>query len=317
MCQRRPAGLCCELPVTRPWVNACALGLAVGCAGHPAERGQLMLALGTDLSVPKDLDEIRVEVGPDSETAVATQRDFPLLPGEPPPFGKPLPGTLAIVPSNSGGENVSVRVFGQHRDPNTGETATRIVREAVVTIPSDRVATLSMPLDWLCDGKVERSGDGYRSSCRTGETCVAGSCQRALLANSELPDYHPAAVFGGGSETGEDGYCLDVAACFADAKVSVPDADCAVPLPSRAQPYQLNVALVLAADVPDGHCLERRCYIPLVSDEEEGFSLHGSTILLPTAACADARVVGVAVSSACRTREPSIPVCGPWTGWKH
>jgi hypothetical protein len=93
-------------------------------------------------------------------------------------------------------------------------------------------------------------------------------------------------------------------------------------LPSQADPSQVNVALVLPGGT-DGHCFggdpndpsTGTCYVPLDNDATEGFVIDGQTIRLPEQACKRAHVVGVAVTQTCRTKDLSIPICGPWTGW--
>ncbi len=124
-----------------------------------------MIAITSDLSVTKDMDEVRVEVSRDDGTVLPT-RQIPILPAQPVPFGKPLPGTLAITPPDAGGEAVHVRITARHTDHDTGETTNRIVREAIAKVPTDRVALLRMPLHWLCDGKVkpDTGKDTFRST---------------------------------------------------------------------------------------------------------------------------------------------------------
>ncbi|HEY0469059.1 MAG TPA: hypothetical protein VGC79_32925, partial [Polyangiaceae bacterium] len=265
-------------------------------------------------------------------------RQIPILPSLPAPFGKPLPGTLAIVPSDAGGEAVHVRLTARRFNGDTGEHESRVVREAIVKVPTDRVAMLHMPLRWLCDGEVEPAeGDSFRSSCpNETDTCVAGTCKSADVDANLLPDYLPSEVFGGGTPLGKGSTCLDVQTCFAQTPVLQPDEECTVPLPAGATPLpvgvnplpgiagpeMLNVALVLPPE-SDGHCLDDPdkgpgkgiCFMPLDSDPNEGFVKEGDHIRLPKAACQRKNVVGVAVSLKCSTKDLSIPVCGPWNGW--
>jgi hypothetical protein len=286
------------------------------------ERGQLMVAIESNLAVTKDLDEVRVEIFR-ADGTVLPERQIPILPAEPTPFGKPLPGTLAIVPKDAGGEAVRVRLSARRLDASGGAHETRVVREAIVKIPTDRVALLHMPLNWLCVDEVQTTdGDHYSSACGSDhETCVAGTCRSADVDANELPDYTPSAVFGGGQPSGDGSHCIDVQACFADTTPVMPDADCSVALPVGVDRARLNVALELQPQ-SDGHCLDSKagpmsgnCYVPLDSDPAEGFVVDGDRIVLPKAACERKGVAGVAVSTACRTKDLSIPVCGPWTGW--
>ncbi|HEY0468110.1 MAG TPA: hypothetical protein VGC79_28120, partial [Polyangiaceae bacterium] len=298
---------------------------ASGCTGdQELPRGQLIVAFSTDMSVTKDLDEVRVQVFRTDGSALP-DRQIPIIPAKPKPFGKPLPGTLAIVPTGAGGEQVRIVVTARKLDPGTGEKLSRVVREAIVKIPTDRTALLPMPLRWLCSGvvaRVEGTEDSFRSDCPEDETCVAGTCQPANVDADALPDYTAAAVFGGGNAEGENSRCLDVQTCFAQTEILTPDtADCSVPLPSDFDLASLNVALVLDPET-EGHCLDSEsgpnsgnCYLPLDADPNEGFRVEGRQIELPQVACERQGRVGVAVSTVCPTKDLSVPVCGPWTGW--
>jgi hypothetical protein len=315
-----------DLPVKPSTTAAVVTSLcAVACAeSHELPRGQLMVALSTDMSVPKDLDELRFQVFR-ADGSGLPERQIPILPAEPAPFGKPLPGTLAIVPSDVGGQQLRIVVSARRLDPSSGSEPSRVVREASVELPTDRAALLRMRLAWLCTGivePVEGTDDGFRSACGAGQTCVAGSCRPAAVDSEMLPDYAAAAVFGGGDAAGESSRCLDMQTCFAGARVDAPDSDdCSVPLPSGADRAQLNVALVLGPH-GDGHCLGTsdgtatdNCYVPLDDDPDEGFHVERRRIVLPRAACDKPGVLGVAASTRCPTKDASVPVCGPWTGW--
>lgn len=302
---------------------ALSLLLLAACGNELEPRGQLMIAINSDMSVTKDMDEVRVEVKRADGTSLP-DRQIPILPSQPAPFGKPLPGTLAIVPSDAGGESVRVRLTARRLNQDTGLSESRVVREAIVKVPTDRIAMLSMPLRWLCDGQVEAAeGDSFRSACPDeDDTCVAGACKSAKIEQNLLPDYQPSSVFGGGTPSGEGSKCLDVPYCFAQANVVRPAEDCSIPLPAAADPSKLNVALALPPE-SDGHCLDDpkkgagkgSCYVPLDSDPEEGFWIDGSRIRLPEAACLRTNLVGIATTLACDTKSLSIPVCGPWNGW--
>ena len=301
--------------------SALSLLLAAACSNEVQPRGQLMLAISSDMSVTKDMDEVHVEVWRADGTRLP-DREIPILPSQPAPFGKPLPGTLAIVPSDAGGQSLFVRLAARHLNAATGIVESRVVREAIVKVPTDRVAMLRMPLRWLCDGQVEPDGNGFRSACPNEQTCVAGVCKPADIDVNSLPDYLNSEVYGGGTPSGKGSQCLDVQSCFAQTIAQAPDQDCTVPLPAGANPARMNVALVLPPE-SDGHCLDDpdkgpgkgSCLMPLDNDEQEGFVIDGNRIRLPPAACLRTNVVGIAVSLACNTKDLSIPVCGPWNGW--
>src|SRR5204862_228124 len=76
----------------------CAGVLAASCGSDEAKpRGQLMLAITTDLAIDKDMNQVHVEVT-DQNGLVVDSSDRDIIPtGE-----DALPGTLALVPPNAG-----------------------------------------------------------------------------------------------------------------------------------------------------------------------------------------------------------------------
>jgi hypothetical protein len=196
----------------------------------------------------------------------------------------------------------------------------RVVREAVVKVPTDRTALLPMPLHWLCDGHFAPSSDGsYQSDCADDtQTCVAGQCVDAVIETQTLKDYKPELVFGGGDEQGKGGHCIDVPACFAASVPAVPDGDCTLTLPTQADASAFNIALELSAG-SDGECTvepNSRCFLPLDSDEVEGWSIQNGRVQLPPPVCdviAHGKALGVVTTSACPTKDSSVPICGAWT----
>src|SRR5882724_5148248 len=237
------------------------IGVLVGCAPAAKPRGQLMIAVATDMSIPKNMDQVVVEVL--DEQGNKQNFDYPVKPSD---LGKPMPGTLAIVPPNSGGQTVRVRLIAE-LDMSPAPPTVRVVREAVVKVPTDRTALLPMPLHWLCDGHYKENDDGtYQSDCADDmQTCVAGQCVDAVIATETLKDYKPQLVFGGGDDQGNGGRCIDIPTCFSTSAAAVPDGDCTLPLSDSADMSSFNVALELAAG-SDGECTMgagSRCFLPL------------------------------------------------------
>jgi hypothetical protein len=266
-----------------------------------------MLAITTDLSIDEDMNQVHVEVT-DANGAVRDALDRDLIPtGD-----DAMPGTLALVPPNSGGQTVHIRVLAT----KNGKLPPRVIREAIAKVPTDRVAMLRMPLHFLCADLPD--------ACEDNHTCKAGKCLPSDVDANLLPDYTEAAVFGGGDAHGKGSYCLDAQACFKHTDVLTPNpTNCSVPLPKGADPAKLNVALVLPPMIA-GHCLPDEsgtppkagnCLIPLDSDAEEGFLISDNQIKLPPAVCERPSILGVSVTTSCRTKDLSVPVCGPWTGW--
>ena len=161
--------------ITGAFGFACLAALAFACStAAPLTPGQVMLAVQTDLSLPKDVDKVRIEVA--SNGKVHFQRDY-----EVGPEGLRIPATLGIIAGKDPSVPVTVRVIAR----KSGEL--RVLREAITTIPTDRVATLRVPITWLCDEMVVDDGNGgAKSACAEGETCVSGSCVTATVAVEKL-----------------------------------------------------------------------------------------------------------------------------------
>jgi hypothetical protein len=290
------------------------VGVLAGCAPAAKPRGQLMIAVATDMSIPKNMDQVVVEVL--DEQGNKQTFDYPVKPTD---LGKPMPGTLAIVPPNAGGQTVRVRLIAE-LDMSPAPPTVRVVREAVVKVPTDRTALLPMPLHWLCDGHYKENDDGtYQSDCADDtQTCVAGQCVDAVIATETLKDYEPQLVFGGGDDQGNGGHCIDIPTCFGASAAAVPDGDCTLPLADSVDMSSFNVALELAAG-SDGECTMAavsRCFLPLDSDPVEGWWIDGGRVHLPPAACdviAHGKALGVATTGMCPTKDPSVPICGRWT----
>lgn len=308
------------------------LVIAASCSTDAKKRGQIMIAVTSDLSVPANMDEVVVEVL--DEDGFKQSVYYPINPN---PGGKPLPGTVAVVPPNSGGQRLRVRVIGQL---NKGKAEARVLREALVMVPRDRVGMLHMPIRWLCDGELDQDPEtgAVTSRCESDTlTCKAGGCENADLTAVELPEYEPAAVYGGGNEDGKGGTCFDATACF-DKGVAVPldMTSCTVPLPTGGE--GVSVAVV-PTDPRKGICPPRGvadgttggneppaeqasggtasgdCYIPIDRDDEDGWKEVGGRIQLPSALCRarSAQVSRVVVTTACATKTIASPICGPWS----
>jgi hypothetical protein len=138
-------------------LGALRLGLAAAGCSSESPRGSVMLAISTDLYVDKDVSRVDILVQPEHGPAQSTQVNlFPALEGQ------YLPGTFAIIEGNEPGEFVRVRLIARQ-----GER-TRVVREAALKVPRERTALLTMPIQWLCDGRVRQDGQQARSDCDEG-----------------------------------------------------------------------------------------------------------------------------------------------------
>ncbi|WP_437986300.1 hypothetical protein [Sorangium sp. So ce117] len=304
------------------------LSLAAAAAGVSAcggEKGQLMVVFQTDMSLPKDIDTVRIEATLDG--SVVYDETFERLGSE---GSILLPATLGFLTPDDPSQALRVRVIASRG----GKDGVRLLREVLTTVPEGRTATLHMPIQFLCDGsaEVERDAQGnalrdaegnvlVKNSCPEGQSCVAGSCVPREVDSRELPDYEAVAVFGGGAGDG-DGLCFDTLRCFAAAASAPVDLEafaadgtvCRAAAPSG----DVNVALLTQGG---GICGESACFVPLDAESDAGFRVEeGNVLRLPVEVCRRAqsgKLAGLAIAEAgegqCRRKGTDLPTCGPWS----
>ncbi|WP_437806582.1 hypothetical protein [Sorangium sp. So ce1078] len=174
-----------------------------------------MFAFKTDMSLPKDIDAIRVLVT--LAGAVVYDETYRRLGSE---EGIRLPATLGFYTPDDPTQVLHLRVIATQG----GDENVRLLSQVMTTVPEDRTAVLDVPLQLLCYGRdqVERDEEGGikrdaqgapESTCGEGKTCVAGRCVEREVPSSALPDYVVADVFGGGTGFG-DGSCFHTVQCF-------------------------------------------------------------------------------------------------------
>ena len=272
--------------------------IALGCAKNaPPAPGQLMVTLVTDLAPPKDFDEVRVLVTYKGEakhdTTYALRGSAAIK----------LPATFAVIAGSEPATPVDVHVEARLR----GKVV--VVRDARTTVPGDRIANLTIPIEFLCVGQV--SGGGA-SLCAAEQTCMGGSCGPSTVDASTLPTFDPTGVFGGAKEPGASGRCFDVLDCFGEAEPVTADAACSLAIPAD-RGSGLNVAL-LNAERTQGICASNACLVVLENDGARGWVEANGRIQLPAAACTPARNGSRAlVATRCATKKPSDPPCGSWS----
>ncbi|XXX80995.1 hypothetical protein WMF30_19755 [Sorangium sp. So ce134] len=301
-----------------------ALAGAAGAASCGGEKGQLMVVFQTDMSLPKDIDTIRVEAT--LEGSVVYDETFERLGSE---GSIRLPATLGFLTPDDPAQALRVRVIASRG----GKDGVRLLREVLTTVPEGRTATLHMPIQFLCDGSadVERDEQGnalrdaqgnvlVKNSCPEGQSCVAGSCVPREVDSRALPEFAAEAVFGGGDgETG--GLCFDTIRCFAEAASSPVDLEAFAADPTvcqaTAQTGEVNVALLTQGG---GICGESACFVPLDADSDAGFRVEGGVLRLPVEVCKRAqqgKLAGIAIAAAgegkCRKKGTDLPTCGPWS----
>jgi hypothetical protein len=288
--------------VQRPTLGALFCALASLACGGKDELGSVMLAISTDMYVDKDVSRVDIIVQPERGPAQSRQVNlFPAL------EGLFLPGTFSIIEGSNPGEFVRVRLVARQSD------RARVVREAALKVPQRRTALLTMPIQWLCDGRVRQEGQQSRSDCDEGYTCISGSCKLDEVNEALLPTYQSEEVFGGGNATG-GGSCFDTLPCFERSEQAPLDVEsCVLDTPVTAD---LNVAAVLPPG-GDGHCTTSDCLIPLDASALSGWSPaeSGNRVQLPTGLCDRVRAgtARVRLSHSCPSKTPATPTCGPWT----
>ena len=287
---------------------AAGVAFVLIACGAVKQRGELMLAMQTDLELPKDVDTVRIEVTSFGKTLFA--QDYPVGPD-----GVKIPATLGVVGDPSSPSTpIEVRVIASQAG------TLRVLRNVTTTVPPDRTAVLRMPLAWLCWNQVTTdSTNTAQSSCPTGQTCIAGECASNAVDSTQLKEFDPAQIFGGSADA-SGGACLDTIACFAEGVLAAVDtSDCSVPKPANAG-AGINVAMIRKPGVP-GICSPEACYVPLDEDPTEGWIDGGDKILLPPAVCnrltapatPNLSILGVVVTTSCATKTSATPTCGPWS----
>lgn len=268
-----------------------------GCSSKPL--GQLMLVVQTDLSLPKDIDTIRIE---------ASTAGVPKFKNDYTKLGTAdgqihIPGTLGLIAPEKADD--AVRVIVSARSGGEGGKV-RIVRDIITTVPAERVATLPIPIHFLCDGQGTDTDGNATSTCPEGETCVAGACAKNEVDSAKLPTFVEERVLG-------DGSCFDGTTCWTDPAVADLDlATCTIPGAKN-----INVALQTEGE---GICGPVGCFVTLDAGTDEGWTLgDDGKIHLPKAVCdqiQSGKIVNVVtqpVSPTCAGKNTSLPTCGPWS----
>lgn len=293
-------------------------------------RGQLMVVLQTDMSLPKDVTQVKIQIKRDG--TLYHDKNYIIAPGE--DWVAKLPGTLAVIASvEEPTPRVEVVVIGLR-----GSEA-RVFAKSVTTIPERRIATLFVPIQWLCEGQVKKlTGNGddavYESSCTPSggkeRACRAGSCETIEVDESTLKDYAEEDVFGGAEKDSKLGRCFDTRRCF-EAGVSVaPDDDCIVEL-EVPKGFGLNFGLLNPTN-NDGIEFDRGPregdrLVPLDHSSSFGWEYVKGTkatstpvrAQLPKAVCrrlANDEFESVVASFSCESKTLAYPTCGPWTDIK-
>jgi hypothetical protein len=294
--------------------------IVAGC--EPAPLSQLVVVITTDMAPPKDFDILRIEVF--KEGALKFEFEGP-IPGNPDDETRiVLPGTLGLLSPEDPSDAIRIAVGVR----NGASGPVRVVREAVTTIPQERVAMLALPIQFLCKQEdIPFNNDNkLQSECGEGKTCIAGRCEDNVVDSSTLPDWDPEQVFGGAKDPSK-GLCFDVQTCFAEAEIVdtalIDKGSCSFPVPAALGVEQLNLALGVESD---GICNGRGCFVVLDAKSDTGWKISddGTKIVLPQGVCdnLDAEIpsglkvlqlVRASTSDMCPQKESRYPTCGPWS----
>ncbi len=328
--------------------------LALGACGEQEEKkAGLIVAVQTDMAVPKDVDEIRITIRVDGQLKF----QLPQKIGE----GElQLPATLTLLPPEDASRPVTIEVVSFQ----SGKA--RTLRKVVTTVPNNREALLRMPIQWLSDGMVEEDTDAdagaagapgedatpqrfapgervvldlgkrpqaegidsrdwdYRSTCpmvdkqgKRTHSAVNGTCVPDKLDSTKLPDYTDAEVFGG-KNADTVGACFPTLTCFEELQVITPtlvDGDCTV---EGLDAKKLNFAVTTGTS-RSGICgsdEEAPCLVPLDYDEDAGWSVDGDDVVhLPPFICEKLEDADYTLiaSNECESKIAKTPTCGPWS----
>jgi hypothetical protein len=327
-----------QRPLRRALALAALVPALVASACSTPRKGALILAISTDMQVPKDINVVSVYV------TTSGVPKFNYLGRVRPDGTVAMPSTLAVVEPESQNAQVRIRVIAFQTQSGGGANA-RVLRDVLTTVPHQVVAMLRVPLSFLDDGSGQGplsanyvpggQSDGGKthlldvpdgptlfdpesitSSCdwvSGQQTSVNGVCTSAAVDSATLPPYSDAEVFGDGglAANGLPAGCFDVASCFANAMPApnLASGACNFPLPSGADPSTLNVALVSDGT---GACLASGCYVPLPNDPSEGWALQGQLVQLAPGVCTKIAAGATLVTAqGCPAEQVSQPVCQP------
>ena len=292
--------------ISRASLCALVLGFCVAPSCKALPASETMVVLQTDLSLPKDVDKVTIEV-----LVRGDRRHFNSFEKLGNQDSLKIPASLGLTldEGTDASTPVTFRVTA-FQGPKA-----RVLREVVTTIPKDRLVALKLPIQWLCWDQVTTDAEGNaQTACAdANQTCVAGNCVDKTVDPATLEDFAADRVFGGGTGTNNDGTCFDTAPCFDKSKDSPVDlAACTITASD-------NVNVAIRVDSA-GICGTTGCYVPLDARSELGWKATGrGTIQLPTAVCTRIKsglAAGVSVvdaSTECPLKTNGIPTCGPWS----
>lgn len=248
------------------------LGLAaLGCSGD--KKGQIILALQTDMSLPDDITRVKIEVKADG----VSKHDRTYVVDPDVEGAEKIPATLSVVAGEKDNQTVELKVIALRPGEGSGGLEPRTLNKTITTIPTERIAMLRVPMQWLCTQEVTEIDDGeYESNCEPNadgkETaCINGACKEVRVNSANLPDFNEEAVFGG-SDSGSGGTCFPTEECFDRGQTLQPDENCVVTFEPDSDEI-INFAVLAKGG---GICRvtetgEKLCYVALDNSKDAGW----------------------------------------------
>jgi hypothetical protein len=150
---------------------ALSCGLALGCSSSPGSDTEMVVMVWSDLAVPTELDNVRVEITGQTATRSLS---YPLTAGT--ENGKTkLPLQISLVPGNDQQLAFDVKVTGLLN----GNIVVSQEASSSCILRQRRVLTLFLGRSCV------------NTSCGSGLTCVGGNCASIVVSPSTLPVYDP------------------------------------------------------------------------------------------------------------------------------
>jgi hypothetical protein len=286
---------------------ATGLGLyAAGCSSESDKApGVLMLALTTDLEVPKDFDEVLVKVQPDG----AKEPKCKLLSWS---GSEAEPATQLASVCRGGIETAELKL------PATVGIESRKTKDATVTVTAFRGSESVFCQSFKATG-LPTAGDGTVPMKRvdiswleTKEAGEPGSCSGPAdkLLVSELPTFSEKAIFGGA-----EGECFDTLAAVQGAsrlKVTLGDNDsCSV---DGGDPGRSLLWVKPAGSM--GICGRAACFVPVDAETVDSWPTTPKDLQLPVNVCpliGSGEIRAVLAVPKGDAKTVSTPTCGAWS----
>lgn len=321
------------------WMLGATLCLAaasgVSACGKTTTTPGIMLSFSSDMSVPKDVTAVGLYIRSRGTVLYNQVVDAEVDPTTGQRTVR-FPSTFAI---RSDGNAATVRVQLIAYGPKTEKGRKALVmRDTTSGVPTDRLSLLRMPLLWINQGSVSRSGTvaptgisplsaqgstveplevdevksgipdtGYPGACAEGQTYIGGQCR----ASDTIPleDYTEE-----NDPDNPNGTCFSVEKCFATPTALRYDDKGVVDI-GTTDPKTVNLALItkdgFGIKLPDGRfAISLNANSPL-----EGYSIEKGKIVLSPGALKvlqSGAATSLIATAACEPKSDSVGNCGEW-----